>query len=165
MAIGVVKQNGSSLGVVAVDESALANSFGTRGGAQTASVQHFTVSRNPTFVNIAVKNGSSEAINLMNEFDTNTTSGLPESVEAILKVVADNASILGYAVSYTGSYNNLSVMVEGPHTQSTYGASANLSYSADLQARIQALGTAVGANSIDVSGSTVTDIGFKLATS
>ena len=158
MAIGVTKVNADSLGVVAVDESALANSFAaTRGGDQSSAVTHFTVSRNPTFVAIVVKNGSAEALDISNEMDVG------ESVEAILRVCAENASILGYQVETSGG--QISLMVEGPHTNSTYGASANLSFAADLQARIQALGTSVGANTKDVSGSTVTNVAFKLALS
>ena len=158
MAIGVTKVNADSLGVVAVDESALSNSFGTRGGNQTAQVTHFTVSRNPTFVAIVIKNGSSEAIDVSNELDVG------ESVEAVLRVCAENASILGYQVEYD-STGQISVMLEGPHTQSTYGTAGTSSFASDLQTRVRALGTAVGANSIDVSGSTVTNVAFKLATS
>ena len=157
MAIGVTKVNADSLGVVAVDESALSNSFGTRGGNQTAQVTHFTVSRNPTFVAIVIKNGSSEAIDISNEMDVG------ESVEAVLRVCAENASILGYQVEASGG--QISVMLEGPHTQSTYGTAGTSSFASDLQTRVRALGTAVGANSIDVSGSTVTNVAFKLATS
>ena len=157
MAIGVTKVNADSLGVVAVDESALSNSFGTRGGNQTAQVTHFTVSRNPTFVAIVIKNGSSEAIDVSNELDVG------ESVEAVLRVCAENASILGYQVETSGG--QISVMLEGPHTLSTYGTAGTSSFATDLQTRVQALGTAVGGNSIDVSGSTVTNVAFKLATS
>jgi hypothetical protein len=158
MAIGVTKVNANALGVVAVDESALSASFSaTRGGDQSSAVTHFTVSRNPTFVAIVIKNGSSEAIDISNEMDVN------ESVEAVLRVCAENASILGYQVEASGG--QISVMLEGPHTQSTYGALGTSSFATDLQSRIQALGTAVGANSIDVSGSTVTNVAFKLALS
>ena len=158
MAIGVTKVNANALGVVAVDESALANSFAsTRGGDQSSAVTHFTVSRNPTFVAIIIKNGSSEAIDISNEMDVG------ESVEAVLRVCAENASILGYQVET--SAGQISVMLEGPHTQSTYGTAGTSSFATDLQTRVQALGTAVGANSIDVSGSTVTNVAFKLALS
>ena len=158
MAIGVTKVNANALGVVAVDESALANSYAsTRGGDQSSAVTHFTVSRNPTFVAIVIKNGSSEAIDISNEMDVG------ESVEAVLRVCAENASILGYQVET--SAGQISVMLEGPHTQSTYGTAGTSSFATDLQTRVQALGTAVGANSIDVSGSTVTNVAFKLATS
>ena len=159
MAIGVTKVNANALGVVAVDESALANSYAsTRGGDQSSAVTHFTVSRNPTFVAIVIKNGSSEAIDISNEMDVG------ESVEAVLRVCAENASILGYQVEYD-STGQISVMLEGPHTQSTYGTAGTSSFASDLQTRVRALGTAVGANSIDVSGSVVTNVAFKLATS
>ena len=158
MAIGVTKVNANALGVVAVDESALANSYAsTRGGDQSSAVTHFTVSRNPTFVAIVIKNGSSEAIDISNEMDVG------ESVEAVLRVCAENASILGYQVEASGG--QISVMLEGPHTQSTYGTAGTSSFATDLQTRVQALGTAVGANNIDVSGSTVTNVAFKLALS
>ena len=158
MAIGVTKVNANALGVVAVDESALANSYAsTRGGDQSSAVTHFTVSRNPTFVAIVIKNGSSEAIDISNEMDVG------ESVEAVLRVCAENASILGYQVEASGG--QISVMLEGPHTQSTYGTAGTSSFATDLQTRVQALGTTVGANNIDVSGSTVTNVAFKLALS
>jgi len=158
MAIGVTKVNANALGVVAVDESALANSYAsTRGGDQSSAVTHFTVSRNPTFVAIVIKNGSSEAIDISNEMDVG------ESVEAVLRVCAENASILGYQVEASGG--QISVMLEGPHTQSTYGTAGTSSFATDLQTRVQALGTSVGANNIDVSGSTVTNVAFKLALS
>ena len=86
-----------------------------------------------------------------------------ESVEAVLRVCAENASILGYQVEASGG--QISVMLEGPHTQSTYGTAGTSSFATDLQTRVQALGTAVGANNIDVSGSTVTNVAFKLALS
>ena len=157
MAIGVTKVNADSLGVVAVDESALSNSFGTRGGNQTAQVTHFTVSRNPTFVAIVIKNGSSEAIDISNEMDVG------EAVEAVLRVCAENASILGYQVEAAGG--QISLMLEGPHTQSTYGTAGTSSFASDLQTRVRALGTSVGANTKDVSQSTVTNVAFKLALS
>ena len=163
MTIGVTRVNGDAIGVVAVDESALSKSYNdarfsnSRGGAQSAPVTHFTVSRNPTFVAIVVKDTSSNVIDISNEMDPG------ESVEAILKVCAENASILGYQVQNSGG--QISLMLEGPHTQSTYGANANLAFAADLQARIRALGTTVGANNIDVSNSAVTNVAFKLALS
>ena len=158
MAIGVTKVNADSLAVVAVDESALASSFASsRGGDQSAAVTHFTVSRNPTFVAIVIKDTSSNVIDISNEMDVG------EAVEAVLRVCAENASILGYQVEAAGG--QISLMVEGPHTQSTYGANANLAFAADLQARIRALGTTVGANNIDVSNSAVTNVAFKLALS
>ena len=158
MAIGVTKVNANALGVVAVDESALANSYAsTRGGDQSSAVTHFTVSRNPTFVAIVIKDTSSNVIDISNEMDVG------ESVEAVLRVCAENASILGYQVETSGG--QISVMLEGPHTQSTYGTAGTSSFASDLQTRVRALGTAVGANSIDVSGSVVTNVAFKLATS
>ena len=86
-----------------------------------------------------------------------------EAVEAVLRVCAENASILGYQVEAAGG--QISLMLEGPHTQSTYGTGANLAFAADLQARVRALGTSVGANTKDVSNSTVTNVAFKLALS
>ena len=158
MAIGVTKVNADSLAVVAVDESALASSFASsRGGDQSAAVTHFTVSRNPTFVAIVIKDTSSNVIDISNEMDVG------EAVEAVLRVCAENASILGYQVEAAGG--QISLMLEGPHTQSTYGTGANLAFAADLQARVRALGTSVGANTKDVSTSTVTNVAFKLALS
>ena len=158
MAIGVTRVNADTLGVVAVDESALSKSFAaSRGGDQSAAVTHFTVSRNPTFVAIVIKDTSSNVIDISNEMDVG------EAVEAVLRVCAENASILGYQVEAAGG--QISLMLEGPHTQSTYGTAGTSSFASDLQTRVRALGTSVGANTKDVSQSTVTNVAFKLALS
>jgi hypothetical protein len=147
----VTKVNGTSYGVVHVDVAS------NTPGDQSAAVLHAVTGRKPTFVAIVVKNGSAETVDISNEFDSG------EAIEAILKVVTADSSIIAYQVEAAGG--QISIMVEGPHAGSTYGASANLSFAADLEDRIQALGSSVGANTIDVSGSTVTNVGMKLALS
>lgn len=147
----VTRVNGTAYGVVNVDTAVVTP------GDQAAAVIHAVTGRKPTFVAIVVKNGSAEAQDISNEFDAG------EAIEAILRAVAANASILAYQVEAAGG--QISVMVEGPHAESTYGTGGNLSFGDDLQARVRALGTSVGANTIDVSGSTVTNVGMKLALS
>ena len=152
MTIGVTRVNGDALAVVGVDASSLADSFAT---TRTGST-HFTVSRDPTFITVSICDSATNPVTITSELNSG------ESVEAVLKVVAYNASILGYAVNAT---NQINLMVEGPHADSTYGSGANLSYAADLQARVRLLGTTVGTNTKDVSLSLVQSVGFKLATS
>lgn len=76
--------------------------------------------------------------------------GTGDVVESILRTVGAQATQMAYQVNTT----LLSVAVE----ESAWNAT-------DLQANIRALGTAVGTNSFNCSGITVTDVGFKLATS
>jgi hypothetical protein len=76
--------------------------------------------------------------------------GTGEVVESILRVLGTQATQIAYQVNTT----LLSVAIE----ESAWNAT-------DLQANIRALGTAVGTNSFNCSGITVTDVGFKLATS
>lgn len=112
----------------------------------------------PACFAILLKNGSGETLNIDAEGDAD------ETIEHVLRTVLGGedpsnsanrgaSTILYYQVE-TSTPWQISVMVE----RSSWTA-------AKLQAAIQGLGTAVGANSKDVSGSTVTDVGFKLATS
>jgi len=136
----VTRVNGTAYGVVHVDTAAVVP------GDQSAAVIHAVTGRKPTFMAIVVKNGSAEALDISNEFDAG------ESIEAILRVVAQTASILAYQVEAAGG--QISVMFEGSSITA-----------ADLETAVRALGTEVGANTLDVSGSTVTDVGMKLALS
>ena len=104
---------------------------------------------------LIIKNGSGTAQDLQAEVDTG------DSVEAVLKAIQASevsstqygGEILAYQVEDDTS-GQISVMVAG----SNWTAST-------MQTAVRALGTTVGNNSIDVSGTTVTDTGMKLATS
>ena len=149
----VTRVHGDAFGVVNVDRGNAGD------GAISADELVVNVGRSCKFFGITVYNASGSGgagnIDLRNELDPN------EAVSKILQTIqaADVSStnyggeVLAYQVE--GDANGqISVMVAG----SNWTASA-------MQTAIRALGTTVGANSVDVSGTAVTDTGFKLATS
>ena len=148
----VTRVHGDPLGVVAVDAS---KGDTDADGVLDATLTVANVGRQCAWMAIIVKNGSAEAVDLQAEVDTG------DSVEAILKAIQASevsstqygGEILAYQVE-DDTTGQISVMVAG----SNWTAST-------MQTAIQALGTTVGNNSVDVSGSTVTDTGMKLATS
>lgn len=101
---------------------------GTSGAQVGASVKFFL---------ITAKDGSNAAVDLRSEDD-----GDNEAFEAILRVLPQG--VLAY---YAANANSgvISVVVDG----------VNAPQAAELQTTIRALGTAVGANSVDLSGTTV----------
>ena len=101
------------------------------------------IGKTQKFIAVVAKNGSGTAQDLAAE------GGAGEAVEVILKAVAAQASI--HAVQVENTTGQISIMIDGESTTA-----------ADVQAAVRALGTA---NSIDVTGSTATDVGFKLALS
>jgi len=149
----VTRVHGDAFGVVNVDRG------GAGDGAISADELVVNVGRSCKFFGIVVYNasGASEgsAIDLRNELDPN------ETVEKILRAIQQSTvsstnyggEILAYQVEGDTS-GQISVMVAGSNWDSS-----------NLQTAIRALGTTVGANSKDVSGTVVTDTGLKLATS
>ena len=103
----------------------------------------------PMALAIVVKNGSGTARDIRAEGQAG------ESIEKILFTILTKATIIYYQVENTTG-GQISVMLEA----NGGGWSAS-----DLQTAIRALGASVGANTIDVTGTTVTDIGLKLALS
>lgn len=103
----------------------------------------------PVAFGIVVKNGSGEAQ------DIRTEGQAGESIEAILFAILTKATIVYYQVENAAS-GQISVMLE---------ANGGGWTAATLQTAIRALGATVGANTIDVTGTTVTDTGLKLALS
>ncbi len=100
------------------------------------------------FFALVVENASNQAIDLQNELDAG------EGVEAILRAIQQTATVAVYQVEdTTAGQISLAVYPKGAYTATT------------LTQAIVALGTTVGSNTIDVSGSQATDVGFKLATS
>ena len=101
------------------------------------------------FFGMIVKNGSAQAVDMSGQGDVN------EAWEAIYRAI----SVKGTPVLF--QYENASSGI------ASWGVEQNGAgwTAGDLQTAIRALGTAVGAGSIDVSGTTVTDVGFKLAAS
>ena len=100
------------------------------------------------FFALVVENGSNQAIDLQNELDAG------EGVEAILREIQQTATVAVYQVEdTTAGQISLAVYPQGAYTATT------------LTQAIVGLGSSVGSNTIDVSGSQATDVGFKLATS
>jgi hypothetical protein len=103
----------------------------------------------PLALAIVVKNGSGTAVDIRAEGQAG------ESIEKILFTVLTKATITYYQIENTTG-GQISVMLEA----NGGGWSAS-----DLQTAIRALGASVGANTIDVTGTTVTNVGLKLALS
>ena len=77
--------------------------------------------------------------------------GTGEVVEAVIKEINSKANVEAYQVEGdTTGQISVQIYPQGAWTNST------------LQTAIRALGTSVGGNTMDVSGSTVTDPGFEL---
>lgn len=98
---------------------------------------------------IIVANGSGTAQDIRTEGQTG------ESIEAILFEVLTKATVTYMQVENNTS-GQISIMLEGNGGGWT---------AATMQTAIRALGATVGANSVDVTGTTVTNTGLKLATS
>lgn len=139
MPIGVNRVSGDAHGVVNVDQ-------GVHGsGDQSAAVLHSITGKKPQFVAIVIKTVTPTVVDISNELDPK------EMVEQVLNLLQAKISILAYQIEAAGG--QISLMFEGEYT------------AANIQTDVRALGTTVGTNNIDVSGSTVTDVGFKLALS
>ena len=96
------------------------------------------------FFKIIVTNGSAEVVDITNELDA------AESVVAIMQAIETKGNVEMYQVEgdATGQIS-VAVYPAGAWTTST------------LQTAIRALGGSVGANTVDVSGSTVTSSGLE----
>ena len=95
---------------------------------------------------ILIKDVSGDLDDLRNELDVN------ESIDAIFKDIMAKATIEMYQIEGDAT-GQISVAV---YPQGAWTAAA-------LQTSIRALGTTVGTNNVDVTGSTVTDGGYDLA--
>jgi hypothetical protein len=149
----VTRVHGDAFGVVNVDRGSAGD------GAISADELVVNVGRSCKFFGITVYNASGSAgagnIDLRNELDPN---------EAVSKILQTIQSATVSDVNYGGEV--LAYQVEGDANGqiSVMVAGSNWTSSA-MQTAIRALGTTVGANTVDVSGTDVTDTGFKLATS
>ena len=94
---------------------------------------------------VLIKDVSGDLDDLRNELDVN------ESIDAIFKDIMEKATIEMYQIEGDAT-GQISVAV---YPQSAWTAAA-------LQTSIRALGTTVGSNNVDVTGSTVTDKGYDL---
>jgi hypothetical protein len=98
---------------------------------------------------MVVKNGSAQAVDMSGE------GGVNEAWTAIYNAISTKATPVLFQYE-SGSSGAASWGIEIDGAGWTAG---------DLQTAIRALGTTVGANNVDVSGTTVTNVGFKLAAS
>ena len=80
-------------------------------------------------------------------------AGVNRAIQAVLQAIQVKAIVAFYQVENSAAANNFSVAV--------YPTAAWTA--ADLQTAIQALGATVGVTPFDLSGATVTNVGFKLA--
>lgn len=109
----------------------------------------------PQALAILLKNGSGDPTNIDAEGQAD------EAIDAVLRTILGGgtganagAATIAYYQIETSTPWQISVLLE----RSSWSAST-------LQTTLRALGTAVGTNSKDVSGTTVTDVGLKLALS
>jgi phage terminase large subunit-like protein len=86
--------------------------------------------------------------------DPSAQAGVNGAIQTILQTIQQTATIAIYQVAATGNATNLSLAV---YPTAAYTA-------ATLQAAIQALGANVAGTGYDASGATVTNVGFRLAT-
>ena len=103
----------------------------------------------PVAFGIQVQNGSQTNIDLQAE------TGAGEAIEAVLFAILQRATIMYFQVEDDTS-GQISVMLENNGGGWT---------AATLQTAIRALGASVGVNTVDVTGTDVTDLGLKLALS
>jgi hypothetical protein len=122
-------------------------------GAQTGNIGAVSALVQPAgpkldFFAIVVENSSNQARDLRTELDTG------EAVEAIIRAIQQTSTVAFYQVEGAASGQiSVGVYPAGAFTAGT------------LTTLVTGLGTTVGSNSVDVSGSQATNVGFKLALS
>lgn len=131
----------------------MANIARTNGFTISAAgtVEQF-IGKAPQFLAVVVKNLSGTAVSLTGEF------GPEGGIDTINKIITG-----GYGNTYPGAGSILAVQNDatGQLSYMLDGSVGNWT-AANLQSAIRALATA---GNVDCSGSTVTDVGFKLALS
>jgi len=128
----------------------------TRTNGDLNGVNHVDIT--PTANNSIVATGIGKAPQFFGITSNITTTsynwvnqlGTGYGAEAVMQVIGTKATVLAYEPSAA----LLSVMIEASDWNAT-----------DLQANLRALGTSVGADNLNYSGLSVTDVGMKLATS
>jgi hypothetical protein len=117
---------------------------GSPAGAISADELVILNDMNMDYFKIIVQDVSGNVVDIRNELDVG------ESVAAILTLIGTKANIEMYQVE-GDTTGQISVAVKGKDAWTT----------STLQTAIRALGAAVGGNSVDVSGSTVTSSGLE----
>jgi hypothetical protein len=85
--------------------------------------------------------------------DPSAQAGVNGAIQTILQTIQQTATVAIYQVAATANVTNMSLAV---YPTAAYTA-------ATLQAAIRALGSNVAGTGYDASGATVTDVGFRLA--
>ena len=130
------RTNGDLRGVVSVD-------VGIASATANATTISTGIGKKPQFFGIT-SNITTTAYNWVNQLGTGYGG------EAVMNVIGTKATVLAYQPDAV----LLSVMIEDSSWNTT-----------DLQANLRALGASVGANTLNYTGLTVTNLGFKLAVS
>jgi len=117
---------------------------GSPAGAISADELVILNDMNMDYFKIIVQDVSGDVADIRNELDVG------ESVAAILTLIGTKANVEMYQVE-GDTTGQISVAVKGADAWTT----------STLQTAIRALGAAVGSNSVDVSGSTVTSSGLE----
>ena len=130
------RTKGDLRGVVSVD-------VGIASATANATTISTGIGKKPQFFGIT-SNLTTTDYNWVNQLGTGY------GAEAVMNVIGTKATVL----AYQPDAELLSVMIED----------SSWNY-ADLQTSLQALGTSVGPDTLNYSGLTVTDLGFKLAVS
>lgn len=126
MAIGVTRVHGG-VGV----EGQINGESGTQLGGSLA------------FYHIQIRDASLAAVDVRGEAAANPDGGLGLAIESILRVAPQGIQAYSLANNATG---NLYIVTDGVNSPSA----------SELQTTVRSLGTSVGTNGIDVSGSLVT---------
>ena len=117
---------------------------GSPAGAISADELVILNDMNMDYFKIIVQDVSGDVADIRNELDVG------ESVAAILTLIGTKANVEMYQVE-GDTTGQISVAVKGADAWTT----------STLQTSIRAMGAAVGSNSVDVSGSTVTSSGLE----
>lgn len=121
-----------------------AKAHGSAAGAISADELVILNDMDMDYFKIIVQDVSGDVVDIRNELDVG------ESVAAILSTIETKGNIEMYQVE-GDTTGQISVAVKGKSAWTT----------STLQTSIRAMGAAVGSNSVDVSGSTVTSSGLE----
>lgn len=92
--------------------------------------------------------------------DPSAQAGVNGAIQFILQDIQQTTTVAFYQVDATANATNMSIAT---YPAGAFGANASVSAAA-LQTQIRALGSNVGGTGYSVTGATVTNVGFRLAT-
>jgi hypothetical protein len=126
----------------------MADFYRKNGNAGTIGTFQSFVGKNLLAIGAIIKNAGGTPQDLRTEVAVNL------AVPAILQALSANVTVLAYQFENT-SAGAASFLLEG-----AYGYANN-----DIRDMIRGAGASAGNNAVDTTGTTVTNVGFKLATS